>query len=120
MDSSPGVLHIYCMFMQTLDADLSEEAPHQLEPYALITGDIGTASVSFFLATENNIILESKTFIDTICDVVGMYFNFNICYSKQLRAILYYFQFYVFNLNLNAQKFPASLSFGISLDNSLQ
>ncbi len=106
--------------MQTLDVDLSEEASHQLEPYALITGDIGSASANYFLATENNIILESKTFIDGIFDVVGTYFNFNICYSKQLHAILYFFQFYVFNLNLNAQKLPDSLSFFISLANSLQ
>ena len=107
------------MLLHTGDADLSLEASTQLEPFVLVIGEIGTANATYLLAVESEIILESKTFIDAIFDVIGTYFNFDICYSKQLTSILFFFQSYVFNVDLNTKKIPDPLTSFVSLANSL-
>ena len=65
-------------------------------------------------------ILEAKSFIDIIFDIIGTYFNFDICYPKQLLSILFFFQYYIFHIDkIQPNKFPESLTNFINLVNSL-
>ena len=66
------------------------------------------------------IIFESKTFIDIIFDIIGTYYNFDICYNKQLLSILLFFQCYVINVDRQeTKKIPDTLANFLRLVNSL-
>ncbi len=89
---------------QTADVDLGLEASIQLEPFFLIVGQIGSVECNYLLVAENEIILESKSFLEAIFDVMGTYFHYNICYSKQLNYILQFFQSYILDIPVTTQK----------------
>ncbi len=102
----------------TADVDLGLEASIQLEPFVLIVGQIGSVECNYLLVAENEIILESKSFLEAIFDVMGTYFHYNICYSKQLNCILQFFQSYILNIPVTTKKTPEPLINFIRLANS--
>ncbi len=77
------------------------------------------AECNYLLVAENDLVLESKSFIEAIFDVIGTYFHYNICYSKQLTSMLYFFQSYIFNIAVTTKKTPESLINFIRLANSM-
>lgn len=108
------------MICQTSDVELTLDCTSQLEPFALVLGEVGTSNTQFLLYVERQMILEAKSFIDIIFDIIGTYFNFDICYPKQLLSILFFFQYYIFHIDkIQPNKFPESLTNFISLVNSL-
>ena len=74
----------------------------------MIVGEIGSADAQFLLYVERNLVLESKGFIDVIFDIIGTYFNFEICYPKSLHSLLYFFHYYIFQID-QPKKLPESL-----------
>ena len=85
-----------------------------------MVGAIGTADCNYLLVAENEIILESKSFIDAIFDAIGTYFHYNICYSKQLTSILLFFQSHILNMSVSTKKTPDPLINFIRLANSVK
>ena len=81
------------MICPTSDVELTLDCTSQLEPFALVLGEVGTSNTQFLLYVERQMILEAKSFIDIIFDIIGTYFNFDICYPKQLLSILFFFQY---------------------------
>ena len=76
------------MICHTSDVELTLDCTSQLEPFALVLGEVGTSNTQFLLYVERQMILEPKSFIDIIFDIIGTYFNFDIMLSK---AITLYF-----------------------------
>ena len=64
------------MLWQTNDVELDVDRTHQLEPFAMVVGEIGSADAQFLLYVETNLVVESKGFIDAIFDIIETYFNF--------------------------------------------
>ena len=85
-----------------------------------MVGEVGTPNAQFLICVEKEIIFESKTFIDIIFDIIGTYYNFDICYNKQLLSILLFFQCYVINVDRQeTKKIPDTLANFLRLVNSL-
>ena len=70
----------------------------QSAPYLVITGLLEAENCQFFVCSEQDILLESKSVKDAIIDLIATYFVFDIAYPKQLNAIILFFQHYVFEL----------------------
>ena len=70
-----------------------------MDPFALVVGDVGTSTAQYLLCVEGNTIFEGKSFIEIIFDVVGTYYNFNLCYPKTLLSILLCFPYYIFQID---------------------
>jgi len=87
-------------FLQTSDVDLDEAASEvqQSAPYLVITGIPGSMNCQVFISCEQEILYESSSVKDSIIDLIGMYFVFNISYPKYLNSLFLFFQHYVFNL----------------------
>ena len=51
--------------------ELDVDRTYQLEPFAMIGGEIGCADAQFLLYAERNLVLESKGFIDVIFNIIG-------------------------------------------------
>ena len=91
-----------------------------MEPFALVVGDVGTSTAQYLLCVEGNTIFEGKSFIEIIFDVVGTYYNFNLCYPKTLLSILFFFHYYIFQIDkVLPKKMSESLANFIRLANSL-
>lgn len=94
--------------LQTNDVELSADHSDQLEPFGVIVGEVGSGEAQYLLYGERRFILESKGFIEMILDVVGTYFNFDICYPKSLISILLFFHYYIFEID-HPKKLPEPL-----------
>lgn len=71
---------------------------HQSAPYLVITGLLDSENCQFFVCSEQNIVLESKSVQDAIIDLMATYFVFDVVYPKPLNTILVFLQHYVFEL----------------------
>ena len=69
----------------------------------------GDDNAQFFVCCEQSVLVESKTVKDSIVDLIGTYFVFDITYPKPLSAILLFFQHFVFNLK-DSQTLPMATS----------
>ena len=82
-----------------------------MEPFALVVGDVGSSTAQYLLCVEGNTIFEGKSFIEIIFDVVGTYYNINLCYPKTLLSILFFFHYYIFQIDKALpKKMPQSLA----------
>lgn len=79
----------------------------QSSPYLVITGLLNAENCQFFVCSEQEIVLESKSVQDAIIDLIATYFVFDIAYPKPLNSILILFQHYVFELK-DDQPVPAA------------
>ena len=86
--------------MQDCDCDIDNEISNitQSEPFIAVTGTPGQHESQVFVGAEKFILLESKSLKDSIIDLIGVYFIFNIAYPKRANAILLFFQHYVFKI----------------------
>ena len=92
--------------MQDCDCDIDCEISNitQSEPFIAVTG---TPESQVFICAEKFILLESKSLKDSIIDLIGVYFIFNIAYQENVNAILLFFQHYVFKMK-DQQPLPNS------------
>lgn len=70
----------------------------QAAPYLLITGLLEAENCQFFVYSEQDILLESKSVKDAIIDLIATYYVFDIAYPKPLNAVLLFFQHHVFQI----------------------
>ena len=97
--------------LQTCDIDVSAQVEKitQSGPYVVILGKPGMDTAQYMVCGEKNIICESKTLIDAILDLIGIYYIFDIIYPKSLAGILLFFQQQVFKIK-DEQIPPSCLS----------
>lgn len=92
----------------------------QLEPFAMIFGNVGTSTCQYILYIERQFIFEQNTFMDVVLDVFGSYYILDISYQKQLLSILYFIEQFIFQVRkVERQKFPEPLNNFIRLSQSV-
>lgn len=93
-------LILLIIFLQTCDIDIDEAVSkvQQSAPYLVITGIPGDMNCQVFVGCEQEIFFECNSVKDSIIDLIGTYFVFNITYPKYLISIFLFFQHFVFNL----------------------
>ena len=76
-------------FVQTCDVNLTEEVRNirHSPPYIAITGRPGDDDAQYFLCCEQSILIESKSFLDVIIDMMSSYYVFDINYPQHLFAV---------------------------------
>ena len=95
------------MICQTSDVELTLDCTSQLEPFALVLGEVITSNTQFLLYVERQMISEAKSFIDLILTLLELILILTLCYPKQLLSILYFFQYYIFHIDkIQPNKFP--------------
>ena len=80
----------------------------QSSPFIVQTGGAFEESIQFFIACKQAVLLESKSFLDAILDLIATYYVFNIAYPKSLSGILLFFQHFLFGLK-DSQPLPQPL-----------
>ena len=70
----------------------------QAAPYLLTTGLLEAENCQFFVCSEQDILLESKSVQDAIIDLIATYYVFDIAYPKPLNVVLLFFQHHVFQI----------------------
>lgn len=93
-------LILLIVFFQTCDIDIDEAVSkvQQSVPYLVITGIPGDMNCQVFVGCEQEFFFECNSVKDSIIDLIGTYFVFNITYPKYLSSIFLFFQHFVFNL----------------------
>ena len=83
--------------MQTSDVDADEaiSTVEQSAPYLVITGTPGSINCQVFIGCEQEIFFECSSIRDSIIDLIGTYFVFNISYPKYLNSIFLFIQHFV-------------------------
>ena len=86
--------------MQTCDIDINAEVEKisQSAPYIFVLGKPGTESVQYFICGEKEVMFEAKTMLDSILDLIGAYYIFDVVYPKSLSGIFLFFQQQVFGI----------------------
>ena len=102
---------LFINFLQTSDVDVDEAVStvEQSAPYLVITGTPGSINCQVFIGCEQEIFFESNSIRDSIIDVIGTYYVFNISYPKYLNSIFLFIQHFVFNLK-DKQPVPITAS----------
>ena len=77
-----------------------------MTPYIIVLGKIGTDN---FIAGESSTIIESKSFKDSLLDLIVVYFVYDIVYPKSLAPFFIFFQHFVFELK-DGQQVPLPTS----------
>ena len=78
-------------------------------PYIAITGRPGDDNAEYFVCCEQSILIESKSFLDVIIDMMSSYYVFDISYPQHLFAVFLFFQHFVFKIK-ESQPHPPALS----------
>ena len=78
-------------------------------PYIVITGKSGDENAQFYVCGERMILVESKSFVDCILDLMCCYFVFDIVYPESLSGILLFIQKYLLKIE-DEQVNPPCLS----------
>lgn len=72
-------------------------------------GKPGTTNCQYMIACESFVLTESKSFKDSLIDLISAYYVFDIAYPKPLASCLIFFQHFVFDLK-DSQLVPLSTS----------
>ena len=68
-----------------MDVDREVQQINQSEPYVVVTGKPGCENAQFFIACEQAILLESKSFC---VDLIATYYVFDMSYPKAVSGML--------------------------------
>lgn len=92
-----------------VDVDEAISTVEQSAPFLVITGTPGSINCQVFIGCEQEIFFESSSIRDSIIDLIGTYFVFNISYPKYLNSIFLFIQHFVFDLK-DKQPVPMNVS----------
>lgn len=83
-----------------MDIDLGEEinSVDQDEPYIIIVGSPGDETTEYHVIFEREVWWEGRSCYDSIFLLFCVYYNFNVCYVRLLKPILFFFQCVIFNI----------------------
>ncbi len=97
-----------------MTCNLDEEAQKLPHKYPYIMMVIGDSSVQFFVIAERAVVCQSDDFLESLLDLISVYFVYNIVYPKPMYPVLLFIQHYVMGIKDSQLRAPPALTRTIS------
>lgn len=91
-----------------MTSDIDKEVRTVPNNYPYIVMALGDQALQYFVVGERLVLCKSDNFIESLFDLLCVYFTYNIQYPKSLSAVLLFVQHYILGIK-DSQRIPPAL-----------